>query len=93
MATKIETTKDIAANAATSFTKQVKGFTYVKDYACITVELDGKAEKIIIGDKMNFPMSDMFQLKSAESVSFTEREPKTVNGTTYRRFSLDSINF
>ena len=83
-----------AANAANStFTKTVKGFTYIKDYAAITVELDGKTEKVLIGEKQNFPMQDMFQLKTAESITFSEREPKTVNGVEYRRFSLDSINF
>ena len=81
------------ANATKTFTKSVKGFTYIKDYACITVELDNATHKVIIGDKLNFPMSDMMQLKQAESITFTEREPKTVNGVVYRRFSLDSINF
>jgi hypothetical protein len=76
-----------------SFTKSVKGFTYIKDYACITVELDGSTQKVIIGDKQNFGMSDMFQLKSAESITFVEKDPKTVNGVEYRRFSLESINF
>ena len=83
-----------AANAATkTFTKSVKGFTYIRDYEEITVELDGATQKVIIGDKLAFPMSDMMQLKQAESITFTEREPKTVNNVKYRRFTLDSINF
>lgn len=84
---------NVADATNVTFTKSVKGFTYIKDYAAITVELDGKTEKVLIGDKQNFGMQDMFQLKSAESITFTEREPKTVNGIEYRRFSLDSINF
>lgn len=82
-----------AANAAKTFTKSVKGFTYIKDYAAITVDLEDSTQKIIIGDKLSFPMSDMMQLKQAESITFTERDTKTVNGITYRRFALDSINF
>lgn len=86
------TTKStVVANA--TFTKPVKGFTYVRDYAAITVDFDGKSEKIIIGSKAQFPISDMFQLKQAETITIREIEPRTVNEITYRRFVLESINF
>jgi len=84
---------NVANATSKTFTKAVKGFTYIKDYAVITVDLDNSTQRIIIGDKLSFPMADMFMLKQAESITFTEREPKTVNNVEYRRFSLDSINF
>ena len=84
---------NVANATPKSFTKSVKGFTYIKDYAAITVDLDDTTQKVIIGDKLAFPMSDMMQLKQAESITFTERDTKIVNGVVYRRFSLESINF
>ena len=73
--------------------KAVKGFTYIKDYAFITVDMDGKIERVLLGTKSDFPMSDLFQLKQADSVTLIEREPRTVNGVEYKQFRLESINF
>ena len=87
------TTNPSVANATNAtFTKPVKGFTYVRDFAAITIELYGKLERVIIGSKDQFPMRDMFELKQAESVTIMEIDPRTVNGQTYRRFVLQSIN-
>lgn len=71
----------------------VKGFTYIKDWAFLTVNLDGETHRILIGTKQAFPMSEMFQLKQADSVDLTERDPRTVNGVEYRNFRLEGINF
>ena len=82
-----------AANAAKKFTVTVKGFTYIKEFAFLTVTVDGNTERVILGNKQDFPMSDLFQMKQADSVDLSEREPKEVNGQTYRQFRLESINF
>lgn len=76
-----------------NFRVPVKGFTYMRDYAAITVNIDDSVQKVIIGSKTDFPMTEMFQLKQAESVELEEREPKEVNGVKYRNFRLLSINF
>ena len=79
--------------SADAFTVNVLGFTYIKDYAFITIKVDDKPEKVIIGLKSEFPMRDMFALKDADSITLVEKEPKTSNNVTYRRFKLESINF
>ena len=71
----------------------VQGFTYIRDYAALTAKIGDKLERIIIGTKQDFPMSEMFMLKQAESITVLELAPKTVNGTEYKRFALQSINF
>lgn len=81
------------ADAPKSFTISVKGFTYKKDYAFLTVNIESTLQSVLIGTKEQFPMSEMFQLKQAESVTLTERDPRTVNGVEYRNFRLESINF
>ena len=74
-------------------TTNVVGFTYIKDYAALTAKINDKLERIIIGSKSEYPMSEMFMLKQAESITVLELAPKTVNGTEYKRFALQSINF
>ena len=86
-------TNSNTANAVNSFTVSVKGFTYKKDYAFLTVMVDNTLQSVLIGTKDQFPMTEMFQLKNAESVLLTERDPRTVNGVEYRNFRLESINF
>ena len=71
----------------------VQGFTYVKDYAALTVKIADKIERVIIGEKSQYPMSEMFMLKQADSVTIVELAPKSVNGIEYKRFALQSINF
>ncbi len=82
-----------ATVANAPITVSVKGFTYVKDYAALTADINGKLERVIIGEKSAYPMSEMFMLKQAESITILELAPKTVNGTEYKRFALQSINF
>ena len=86
-------TTTTAADAAKKFTVSVKGFTYIKDFAFLTVTVDGNTERVILGSKSDFPMSDLFQMKQADSVDLTQREDKVVNGVTYKQFRLESINF
>jgi hypothetical protein len=81
------------ANAPKNYSVAVKGFTYIKDWAFLTVSIENTIQRILIGTKSDFPMSEMFQLKQADSVELTERDPRTVNGVTYRNFRLESINF
>lgn len=75
------------------FKVSVKGFTYLRDYAALTVSIDNTIQKVIIGTKSDFPMTEMFTLKQAGSVELEERESKEVNGVKYRNFRLLSINF
>lgn len=86
-------TTTTAADAAKKFTVSVKGFTYIKEFAFLTVTIDGNTERVILGSKSDFPMSDLFQMKQADSVDLTQREDKIVNGVTYKQFRLESINF
>jgi len=82
-----------AANAAKKFTVSVKGFTYIKEFAFLTVVIDGNTERVILGAKSDFPMSDLFQMKQADSVDLSQRDDKEINGVTYKQFRLESINF
>lgn len=73
----------------------VTGFTYIKDYAVIRgkEQSTGESVSVIIGEKQNFTMSDMFQLKQANGIRARYRQDKTVNGTTYKQFQLQEILF
>jgi len=82
-----------AADAAKKFTVSVKGFTYIKEFAFLTVTIEGNTERVILGGKSDFPMSDLFQMKHAYSVDLSQRDDKVVNGVTYKQFRLESINF
>lgn len=91
-----------AANAANndliinqSYNINVTGFTYIKDYAVIKGKEASSGEQIsvIIGDKQNFGMSEMFQLKAASGIRAKYRQDKTTNGTTYKQFQLEEILF
>ena len=76
-------------------TASVTGFTYVKDYAMIKGVISGSNEPIsvIIGDKQNFGMRDMFELKNSNGIRAKYQKDKVVNGTTYQQFSLQEILF
>ncbi len=89
-----------ATNVATlvigdSYTVAVSGFTYVKDYAMIrgTLSQNGQAIGVIIGDKQNFGMRDMFELKNSNGIKARYTKDKIVNGTTYQQFALEEILF
>jgi hypothetical protein len=84
-------TETPVANAPVNVT--VQGFTYIRDYAALTAKIQDKLERIIIGNKTEYPMSEMFLLKQADSITVLELAPKTVNGIEYKRFALQSINF
>ena len=79
------------ANA--SIEVQIQGFTYIKDFAFITFKKDDKINRVIIGSKTDCPMSEMFIMKQASSVTLTALQPKTVNGVEYLNYRLESINF
>jgi hypothetical protein len=86
-------TTPTAPVANAPFNVSVKGFTYIKDYAALTIDISNKIERVIIGEKSAYPMSEMFMLKQADSITVLELAPKTVNGIEYKRFALQSINF
>lgn len=93
------TTSTPAANAAlvigTTYRINVTGFTYIKDWAMIKGKeiSTGQSVGIIIGDKMSFGMSDMFQLKQSAGIMAKYSKDKVVNGVTYQQFQLDEILF
>lgn len=73
----------------------ITGFTYIRDYALIRGKesSSGEAVSVIIGDKQNFSMSDMFQLKQSNGIRATYKRDKVANGVTYKQFQLDEILF
>ncbi len=73
----------------------VTGFTYIKDYALIKgkVSETGESIGVIIGDKMSFGMSEMFQLKQSNGIVARYLKDKVVNGVTYKQFGLQEILF
>jgi hypothetical protein len=85
-----------AANAATTFkagekfVKTIKGFSYGMDWAFLTVDIDGKNQSIIIGDKHSYPIQQLIGLKGL-SVEFTFNQYVTKNGNTYPQFRLECI--
>jgi hypothetical protein len=86
-----------AANAALVISNQYKvkitGFTYIKDYALIKGKIGDNKVGIIIGDKMSFPMKEMFRLQKSGGCMATYKKDKEVNGTVYQQFVLDEILF
>lgn len=77
------------------YTISVTGFTYVREYALIKgkVTETGESCGVIIGDKMSFGMSDMFQLKNSNGIVARYTKDKIVNGVSYKQFSLQEILF
>lgn len=86
------TTSSTTFNVGDKFKAVVKGFRYTADWALLVVDLNGKNESIIIGDKFSNPISQMAALKGL-SCEFTFRQYKTSNGNTYPQFSLDCLSF
>lgn len=86
-----------AANAAltvdTEYSMTVSGFTYIRDFAVIRGRVNGNNESCIIGDKLSFPMSDMFMLRQAGNIKVMYKGEKVVNGKTYNQFWLMEIGF
>lgn len=78
-----------------TYTIGITGFTYIKDWALIRgiEETTGEKVGVIIGDKMSFGMTEMFQLKQSEGIKATYKKDKVVNGKTYRQFQLEEILF
>jgi hypothetical protein len=74
------------------FSVAIKGFTYIKDYAFVTVNINDETQRVILGTKQEFPMADLFSLKQSTGVDLIEWDDKTVNGNTYKQFRLESIN-
>ena len=74
------------------FSVAIKGFTYIKDYAFVTVNINEETQRVILGTKQEFPMADLFSLKHSTGVDLVEWDDKTVNGVTYKNFRLESIN-
>jgi len=92
-------TTTVPANAGlvinTEYNVNVTGFTYIKEWAAIRGKIveTGEACTVIIGDKLSFGMRDMFELKQADHIVAKYSKDKTVNGTTYKQFSLVEICF
>lgn len=92
-------TTNTVANApltiGTSYTISITGFTYIKEYALIKgkVTENGESVGVIIGDKISFGMSDMFQLKQSNGIVAKYTKDKVVNGATYKQFQLEEILF
>jgi hypothetical protein len=92
----------VAANAAPTtpalevgkfYNVTVTGFTYIKDWAAVRGTIGTENVTVIIGDKMSFGMSDMFQLKHAGGIRAKYSKDKEVNGVSYRQFQLEEILF
>ena len=79
----------------TSYTINVTGFTYIKDWAMIKGKetTTGEAIGVIIGDKMSFGMRDMFELKNSNGIIAKYTKDKVVNGVSYKQFQLEEILF
>ena len=71
----------------------VKGFTYIKEFAFLVLDTFLGAQRIIIGSKSDFPMTEMFAMKQAASVSVTYKGVKNINGEDYHQFRLNCIEF
>lgn len=87
-----------AASAITlgeSYNVTVTGFTYIKEWAVIKGKIAGTDQQVqvIIGEKLNFGMRDMFELKQSNGIRATYSKDKVVNGTTYQQFQLEEILF
>lgn len=82
-----------ATKAPVELTVSVKGFTFLKDYSAIVCSINGLNEKIILGTKKDFPISELMLLKDSPSVNIKQMPSKIVDGVTYKRFSLVCINF
>lgn len=76
-----------------SYRVKISGFTYIKDWALIKGSIGGLPVGVIIGEKMSFPMKDMFMLKDAGGVTATFKRTKTINGVDYLQFQLEEILF
>lgn len=80
------------SNEPTVITASIKGFTYIKDFAFLTVSHNGHNANIIIGAKADNPISELIQLKGL-SAEFISKGTKEVNGTTYPMYQLQCIAF
>lgn len=78
-----------------SYLMSITGFTYIKEYALVKGKESstGEAIGVIIGDKLNFGMRDMFELKQSNGIRATYTKDKVVNGQTYKQFQLEEILF
>lgn len=83
--------KTFEANKEYSFS--VKGFTYIREWAFIVISTFNGDQRILIGSKSDFPMTEMFAMKQATSVSVTFVGTKNLNGIDYNRFQLNCVEF
>lgn len=75
------------------YTVNVTGFTYIKDYAMIKGTIGKHPVGVIIGEKQNFGIREMMELKHAGGIKATYRKDKVVNDKTYKQFQLEEIMF
>lgn len=71
-------------------THSIRGFRYNGDFAVVTF---GNGITAIIGERSSYPISEMMQLKAASSCDLVHTGERIVNGTTYQRYRIDSINY
>ena len=76
-----------------TYSFSVKGFTYIKEWAFLVLDTFLGSQRIIIGNKADFPMTEMFAMKQASSVSVTYKGTKNINGEDYHQFRLECIEF
>ena len=69
------------------------GFLPMRDWMMITFKHDGETQRTVIGNRAEYSMADMMQLKGADSLTLEIGEPVTSKGVEYPRYYLKSINF
>lgn len=92
MADSTEKTADALFNIDETYTFSIKGFTYIKEFAMLVFKNPrGNGNlKIIVGDKRDFPMSEMLLVKGNDAEIIYKGEV-TVNDKMYHRFNLECI--
>lgn len=78
-----------------SYVISITGFNYIREWALVKgiEEQSGEKVGIIIGDKLSFNMTDMFQLKQSNGIKAQYVKEKVVNGKSYHQFQLEEILF
>jgi hypothetical protein len=91
----VASTTDVANATFTkdkSYNAVIKGFTYIKDYAFLTIFFGGHNHNVIIGAKHDNKISDLVQLKGM-SVEFTYLGEREVNGKSWPNLRMNCLSF
>lgn len=89
------TATNVALEIGKSYLINITGFNYIGEYALIkgTEQSTGEPVSVIIGDKLNFGMRDMFELKNSNGIRARYKGEKVVKAVTYKQFQLEEILF